>query len=183
METNVEVRRRTVKPNDEENQRKDEYTTGSYESSTENTYPSQKKYLTREYEDEISDFNSNEDIYSQFYFQGYMDEPLFKSDIDPILAETHITSRGAIVLLLVVALLLLCFSFVGLLEALAYKGAREQPVASSSDDFYHLYGPFGKWANNVQLGLLYFFICSSFCFCDWSNSQFNFVIENVLSIA
>ena len=94
--------------------------------------------------DDYSDIESEDDIYHQIYFQGITYEPLFKNEIDPLLKETHITSRGAIIMLVVAAALLLCYSITGLLQALAYKGARDQPVTASVDDFYHLYGPDGK---------------------------------------
>ena len=147
MEVKNQVRRRNVKQSDEgsengesnvtdkaENQESAEATKVEVKNNKSETQPS----------DDYSDAESEDDIYHQIYFQGITYEPLFKNEIDPLLKETHITSRGAIIMLVVAAALLLCYSITGLLQALAYRGARDQPVTSSVDDFYHLYGPDGK---------------------------------------
>ncbi len=98
-----------------------------------------------EVDGDSADDNDEEDMYYQIYFRGIKHEVLYKPEIDPVMKETHVTSRTAIVLLLVAAALLFCFSVSGLLQALAYKGATEQPVSSTTDDFYHLYGYDGKF--------------------------------------
>ena len=152
MDTENEVRRRIGKTSDEKNEvRKNsaEYTyqTGdkheTKKSQVETKYQDDRQ-LVDDYSDIENDDNDDDDFYHQIYFQGIMHEPLFKNEIDPLLKETHITSRGAIIMLLVAAALMLCYSITGLIQALAYRGATDHPVTSTVDDFYHLYGPDGK---------------------------------------
>ena len=152
MEVENQVRRRNVKQSGDISENGESDVTDKFENkasadlrceSREPKVESKSKNETQ-ISDDYSDVESEDDIYHQIYFQGITYEPLFKNEIDPLLKETHITSRGAIIMLVVAAALLLCYSITGLLQALAYKGAKDQPVTSSADDFYHLYGPDGK---------------------------------------
>ena len=153
MEVTNQVRKRNVKQNEDLSENGESKVTDKFENPepVEATHESRETKVEvknnkseTQASDDYSDVESEDDIYHQIYFQGITYEPLFKNEIDPLLKETHITSRGAIIMLVVAAALLLCYSITGLLQALAYRGARDQPVTSSVDDFYHLYGPDGK---------------------------------------
>ena len=153
MEVKNQVRKRNVKQNEDLSENGESNVTNKFEhqesaearrASQETKVEVKNNKSETQQSDDCSDVESEDDIYHQIYFQGITYEPLFKNEIDPLLKETHITSRGAIIMLVVAAALLLCYSITGLLQALAYRGARDQPVTSSVDDFYHLYGPDGK---------------------------------------
>ena len=150
MEGENQVRRRTGKPNDEKYENREKYvetTCQTDEKLKVKQSEVEAKHQSNTQLKDYSDVESNDDadnVYHQIYFQGIMHEPLFKNEIDPLLKETHITSRGTIIMLLVAAALMLCYSITGLIQALAYRGATDHPTTSTVDDFYHLYGPDGK---------------------------------------
>ena len=140
MEVKNQVHKRNVKQNEDLSENGENNVTNKFEHQES----AKVRQASQETKVDYSDVESEDDIYHQIYFQGITYEPLFKNEINPLLKETHITSRGAIIMLVVTAALLLCYSITGLLQALAYRGTRDQPVTSSVDDFYHLYGPDGK---------------------------------------
>ncbi len=114
-----------------------------------------------------SDDDGDASLYRQLYWGGVtLEEPLFPAEVNPLLKETHVTSRAAIALLLGAAALLFCVSVSGLLQALAYRGPAEPPPAATDPDehLYFLYGDDGEKQNfcpGFQGSVCYQFTCGA----------------------